>query len=371
VAGRSAGSRGALFAGVMSGTSLDGADAALVDFSSARPRTLAFATVPFEAELRRTLFALSSPGADGLDIAGAASTELAQIYARAVIEAVAAAGKAPGEVTAIGCHGQTVRHRPERGFTIQLNDPARVAELTGIDVAADFRRRDLAAGGEGAPLAPAFHEAVFREQGRSRIVINMGGISNITWLPAAGATIGFDCGPGNVLLDGWIQQHQGVAYDVDGRWAASGRSNAALLERLLRDAFFDRLPPKSTGRELFSVGWLQQKLAGPLPPADVQATLTEFTAHAIVSAIDRFCPGTEELFLAGGGARNAFLVSRIRGLARSRRVALTDELGVPTGQVEAVAFAWLAMKCVRREPIDLSAVTGARGPRVLGGLYPA
>jgi anhydro-N-acetylmuramic acid kinase len=355
----------------MSGTSLDGADAALVDFSSSRPRTLAFASVPFGSELRRTLFALSSPGTDGLDVAGAACAELAQIYARAVIEAIAAAGKAPADVAAIGCHGQTVRHRPERGFTIQLNDPARVAELTGIDVAADFRRRDMAAGGQGAPLVPAFHEAVFKEAGRSRAVVNIGGISNITWLPAAGPTIGFDCGPGNVLLDGWIQQHQGVACDLDGRWAAGGSSNDALLERLLREAFFDRAPPKSTGRELFSMGWLQQKLASPLPPADVQATLTEFTAHAIVSAIDRFCPGTEELFLAGGGARNAFLVSRIRGLARSRRVALTDELGVPTGQVEAVAFAWLAMKCVRREPIDLSAVTGARGPRVLGGLYPA
>lgn len=366
-----AGSRGGLFAGVMSGTSLDGADAALVDFSCARPRTLSFATVPIGAELRRTLLALSSPGSDGLDVAGPASAELAQIYARAVIEAIAAAGKAPVDVTAIGCHGQTVRHRPERGFTIQLNDPSRVAELTGIDVAADFRRRDIAAGGQGAPLAPAFHEAVFRESGRSRVVINIGGISNITWLPAAGPTMGFDCGPGNVLLDGWIQQHQGVAYDLDGRWAESGSSNGALLGRLLQDAFFDRQPPKSTGRELFSLGWLQQKLEGPLPAADVQATLAEFTAHAIVGAIDRFCPGTQELYLAGGGARNAYLVSRIRALARARHVALTDELGVPTGQVEAVAFAWLAMKCVRREPIDLSGVTGARGPRVLGGLYPA
>ena len=371
MAARSAGGRGALFAGVMSGTSLDGADAALVDFSAAAPRTLAFATVAFGSELRRTLFALSSPGGDGLDLAGAACFELSQIYARAVVEAIAAAGKAPAEVAAIGCHGQTVRHRPERGFTIQLNDPARVAELTGIDVVADFRSRDIAAGGQGAPLAPAFHEAVFREPGRSRAVINIGGISNITWLPADGPTTGFDCGPGNVLLDGWIQKHQGVACDLDGRWAASGSSNAALLERLLRDPFFERHPPKSTGRELFGMGWLQDKVVSELPPADVQATLTEFTAHAVVSGLDRFCPGTDELFLAGGGARNAFLVSRIRALARSRMVALTDQLGVPTGQVEAVAFAWLAMKCVRREAIDLSAVTGARGPRVLGGLYPA
>lgn len=371
MAAASAGSRGALFAGVMSGTSLDGVDAALVDFSSSRPRTLSFATVPFGDDLRRTLFALSSPGDDGQDVAGVASAELAQLYARAVVEAITAAGKAPADVTAVGCHGQTVRHRPERGFTIQLNDPARVAELTGIDVAADFRRRDIAAGGQGAPLAPAFHEAVFRAAGRSRAVINIGGISNITWLPAAGPTLGFDCGPGNVLLDEWIRQHQGVAYDRDGRWAASGSCNAALLERLLRDPFFDRQPPKSTGRELFDMQWLQAKLGGSLPAADVQATLAEFTARAIVSALGRFCPGTEELFLAGGGARNAFLLARIRAQAYPRRVALTDELGVPTGHVEAVAFAWLAMKCVRREPVDLSAVTGARGPRVLGGLYPA
>lgn len=371
MAARSAGSRGALFAGVMSGTSLDGADAALVDFSFPKPRTLAFATVAFGDELRRTLLALSNPGTDSLDVAGSACTELARIYARAVIEAIAAAGKAPGDVAAIGCHGQTVRHRPERGFTLQLNDPALVAELTGIDVAADFRRRDIAAGGQGAPLAPAFHEAVFREPGRSRAVVNIGGISNITWLPAAGAAMGFDCGPGNVLLDGWVQRHQGAPYDLDGRWASSGRSNPALLERLLRDPFFDRRPPKSTGRELFGMGWLEDKLAGPLPTADVQATLVDLTAHAVVSALDRFCPGTQELFLAGGGARNAALVERIRELARPRRVALTDELGVPTGQVEAVAFAWLAMKCVRREPIDLSHVTGARGPRVLGAIYPA
>jgi anhydro-N-acetylmuramic acid kinase len=371
VAGRSAGARGTLFAGVMSGTSLDGADAAIVDFSSAAPRILSFTTVPFGGELRHTLLALSTPGTDGLDAAGAACAALAQIYARAVMEALSVAGIAPADVSAIGCHGQTVRHRPERGFSIQLNDPARIAELTGIDVAADFRRRDVAAGGQGAPLVPAFHEAVFREQGRSRAVINIGGISNITWLPAVGPTTGFDCGPGNVLLDGWIKQHQGAACDTDGRWAASGRRSASLLERLLSDAFFERAPPKSTGRELFCMEWLQGTLADGLPPADVQATLVELTAHAILRAIDRFCPATQELFLAGGGARNAFLVSRIRALAHPRRVALTDELGVPTGQVEAAAFAWLAMKCMRREPVDLSAVTGARGPRVLGGLYPA
>lgn len=366
-----AGSPGALFVGVMSGTSLDGADAALVDFSSAAPRTLAFASVAFAPELRGKVLALCAPGKDGMDLAGEASSELAEVYAKVVAEAIAAGGKASAEIVAIGCHGQTVRHRPERGFTVQLNDPARLAERTAIDVVADFRRRDMAAGGQGAPLAPAFHEAVFRAAGRSRAVVNIGGISNITYLPASGPTAGFDCGPGNVLLDGWTQRNLGKAYDEDGRWAASGSSHPALLARLMSEPFLEQSPPKSTGRELFGMAWLDERLGDNCRPADVQATLADFTAQSIVDAIARFCPGTAEIFLAGGGARNSTLVSRIRVLANPRRVALTDELGVPTGHVEAVAFAWLAMKCVRREPIDLSGVTGARGPRVLGAIYPA
>jgi anhydro-N-acetylmuramic acid kinase len=366
-----AGSPGTLFVGVMSGTSIDGADAALVDLSSAAPRTLAFASVAFAPELRARILALCAPGDDGMDVAGEASSELAEVYAKVVAAAIAAGAKTPADIAAIGCHGQTVRHRPERGFTIQLNDPARLAERTGIDVVADFRRRDMAAGGQGAPLVPAFHEAAFRTPGRSRAVVNIGGISNITWLPASGPTTGFDCGPGNVLLDGWTQRNLGKAYDEDGRWAASGRSIPALLAQLMSEPFLGKSPPKSTGRELFGMAWLDERLGRDHQPADVQATLADYTAHSIVKAIDRFCPGTAEIFLAGGGARNAALVSRIRALTDPRRVALTDELGVPTGHVEAVAFAWLAMKCVRREPIDLSSVTGARGPRVLGAIYPA
>jgi anhydro-N-acetylmuramic acid kinase len=362
---------GALFIGVMSGTSIDAADAALVEFSSGTPRTLAFATVPFNAGLRASILTLSEPGSDGLDLAAEVSLQLAEIYARAVAEAIAAAGVAPGEVVAIGCHGQTVRHRPERGFTIQLNDPARLAERSGIDVVADFRRRDMAAGGQGAPLVPAFHEAVFRAPAVSRAVVNIGGIANVTWLPTGGPAIGFDCGPGNVLLDAWIQRHEGASYDAQGRWASSGRSDPALLARLMAEPFLRRSPPKSTGRELFNLAWLEARLAGSPRANDVQATLVDFSAHAIVKAIDRFCPGASELFLAGGGARNGALVERIRALAHPRGVGLTDELGVPTGQVEAVAFAWLAMKCVRREPVDLACITGARGPRVLGAVYPA
>jgi anhydro-N-acetylmuramic acid kinase len=355
----------------MSGTSLDGADAALVDFSSGIPRTVAFATVPFSAPLRESILALSEPGTDPLDLAGRVSLELADLYARAV-EGVLAAGRVDrASVTAVGCHGQTVRHRPELGFTIQLNDPARLAERTRIDVVADFRRRDMAAGGQGAPLAPAFHEAVFRDATTSRVVVNIGGISNITWLPRERATVGFDCGPGNVLLDGWARKHIGALFDEDGRWAAAGRTDEALLARLLEEPFLRQPPPKSTGRELFRLAWLQERLPADFRTVDVQSTLTDFTARGIVEAIDRFCPGTDEIYLAGGGARNGSLVQRIRALAGPRPVSPTDALGVPTAHVESMAFAWLAMKCVRREPVDLTAVTGAREPRVLGAVYAA
>ena len=360
-----------LYVGVMSGTSLDGADAALVDFSTEVPRTLAFATIPFTRELRERLLSLSSPGHDSMELAGRVSLELADLYARAVDAVLAGAGVSRKDIAAIGCHGQTVRHRPDLGFTIQLNDPARIAERAGIDVVADFRRRDMAAGGQGAPLVPAFHEAVFRHPQRSRVIVNIGGIGNITWLPPGGATLGFDCGPGNVLLDGWARRHIGKEYDEDGRWAARGRVDAKLLDRLIAEPFLSAPPPKSTGRELFHLAWLEERLSAGCDPVDVQATLLDFTARSIVDAIDRFCPNTEEIYLAGGGARNAALVKRIASLARGRAVATTDALGVPTGHVESMAFAWLAMKCIKREPVDLTAATGARAPRVLGAIYPA
>lgn len=360
-----------LFVGLMSGTSLDGADAALVELGNGAPRTRAFATVPFPDALRERILALCEPGSDPLELAGAVSLELADLYARAVHEVLDAGGVARDAVTAIGCHGQTVRHRPDLGFTIQLNDPARLAELTGIDVVADFRRRDMAAGGQGAPLVPAFHEAVFRDPRVSRCIVNIGGISNVSWLPAGKATVGFDCGPGNVLLDGWARRHLGAHYDEGGRWASQGRTDEALLRTLLEEPFLRLAPPRSTGRELFRMKWLEERMPAQYRPQDIQSTLADFTARAVVDAIDRYCAPTNEIFLAGGGARNPALVERIRRLAGARPVELTDTLGVPTAHVESMAFAWLAMKCVRREAVDLSAATGARGPRVLGAIYPA
>jgi anhydro-N-acetylmuramic acid kinase len=371
VSGSSSAPRRDLFVGLMSGTSLDGADAALVDFSRGAPRTLAFATVPFAPALRDRILALCEPGSDPLDLAATVTMELSELYANAVEGVIAAGGEQRVRIAAIGCHGQTVRHRPDLGYTIQLNDPARLAELTGIDVVADFRRRDMAAGGQGAPLVPAFHESVFRHPALSRAVVNIGGISNVTWMPPGRPTIGFDCGPGNVLLDGWARKHISAQYDDNGRWASQGKTDPDLLERLMREPFLDSPPPKSTGRELFRLAWLEERLTLDQRPADVQATLTDFTARSIVGAIDRFCPETSEIYLAGGGARNAALVARIAAMAGRRPVAPTDVLGVPTAHVESMAFAWLAMKGVRREPIDLTAITGAREPRVLGAVYPA
>ena len=360
----------AIFAGVMSGTSLDGADAAIVAFDAQQPRTLGFASLPFSSSLREQLLALSHPGHGELDNAAHASLALADLYAEVVNLARASAGLSREQVTAIGCHGQTVRHRPEHGFTIQLNDPARVAERTGIDVVADFRRRDMAAGGQGAPLAPAFHDAVFRSATRARAVVNVGGISNVSLLLHGAPCLGFDCGPGNVLLDAWAQRHLGSPFDTDGAWGARGRVEPRLLARLLDDEYFQRPPPKSTGRERFNLPWLEARLDPGLAPEDVQATLMELTAHAIAEAIERFGAAAEEIYLCGGGARNRVLASRIAALAGSRRLADTDALGIAAGAVEAAAFAWLAMKCVRREAIDYSRITGADGARILGAIYP-
>lgn len=360
-----------VYVGVMSGTSLDGADAVVVDFGGTSPRVLATAARPFAPALRARLLGLCSPGSDGLDEAGEAGVALADVYADAVMGACGAAGIGARDVAAIGCHGQTVRHRPERAFTIQWQDPARLAELTGIDVVADFRRRDVAAGGQGAPLVPAFHDAVFRSPEVARAIVNIGGIANVTVLEPGVNVTGFDCGPGNVLLDAWHARHREGAFDRDGAWGAQGLVSPGLLDRLLSDTYFRAPPPKSTGRERFHVDWLDGNLAGGESAADVQSTLAELTARGIGDAIRQWAPATLEVALCGGGARNADLRTRIARLLPRCRVGLTDELGVATGDVESVAFAWLAMKFVKSEPIDLRSVTGSRHPVRLGALYPA
>ena len=276
------------------------------------------------------------------------------------------------QVRAIGAHGQTIRHLPASGYTRQINNPALLAELTGIDVIADFRSRDVAAGGQGAPLVPAFHQAVFGSNTETRVVANIGGISNISILKSDGSVTGFDTGPGNLLMDGWINQHQGAAFDEDGRWAASGTPDAALLQALLAEPFLALPPPKSTGRDLFHAQWLAAKLQNlpALRAEDVQATLTAFTATSLADAIRRSAADAAGVYVCGGGARNTYLM-RLLQEALTMPVAPTDALGVAPGAVEGLAFAWLAARFCDRLPGNLPAVTGARGSRILGALYPA
>jgi anhydro-N-acetylmuramic acid kinase len=362
-----------LFIGLMSGTSLDGVDAVLADFATPQPTLRAHLHHSFTAELRAELLRLQAPSTDELHRAAVAAQHLARLYAAAVEDLLRHAEVEPAQVAAIGVHGQTVRHRPEAGYTLQLNAPALVAELTGIDVVADFRSRDLAAGGQGAPLVPAFHAAVF-SGAAPRAVVNIGGIANLTGLPARGTdggVVGFDCGPGNVLLDAWIAEHLGEPFDRDGRWAAAGTVDKALLAQWLAEPYFAAPPPKSTGRELFNLDWLRRALHGRrLDPRDVQATLVALTAAGIAQAIDAHFPEAQEVLVCGGGAYNAALIARLATECAPRPVASTATLGVAPEHVEALAFAWLARAHLRGEPGNLPAVTGARGLRVLGARYP-
>ncbi|MBS1217336.1 MAG: anmK [Proteobacteria bacterium] len=358
-----------LHIGLMSGTSMDGIDAVLVALDGA-PALLHHTHQPFSPQLRGTLLGLNDPGNNELHRAALAANALSLGYATVVRTLLAQAAVTAAEVTAIGCHGQTVRHRPEAGYTIQLVNGALLAELSGIRVVCDFRSRDIAAGGEGAPLVPAFHRAVFAHPQRSRAVVNIGGIANITYLPAQGEVIGFDCGPGNVLMDSWIMAHQGAAYDAGGAWAAQGKALPELLERLLVHEFFARSPPKSTGRDMFNLQQLRDALAGHERPVDVQATLCQLTAATIARALDAHCVNAADIYLCGGGARNDVLRERLAALLPQRRVAVTDELGIAAESVEAAAFAWLAQRALAGEPGNLPHVTGARGPRILGAVYP-
>ena len=356
-----------LYVGVMSGTSLDGADAILVDWKSRQ--TKGFASAEFEPDLRAELLGLCAPGDDELTRAGIISIRLAHVYAGLVKKLLADANVARGDVAAIGCHGQTVRHHPELGFTIQIQNPALLAELTNISVVADFRSRDIAAGGQGAPLAPAFHRGAFHSANHHRAVVNIGGISNITFLPRDGRLSGFDCGPGNVLMNGWIQRHQGLEFDRDGAWASSGTVIRDLLAQCRADPYFDMPPPKSTGRERFNLSWLDIKVQPQHSARDVQATLLELTAGGIAEALKRHFPACEEVYLCGGGADNAALVARLKGLLAGIAIGRTDALGIPAQQVEAAAFSWLAKCAVQRRAIDLADVTGARHPSILGAIY--
>lgn len=365
-----------LYIGLMSGTSLDGVDGVLVDFSGGRVHVLAHEGAPFAPELRSELLGLNASGADELHRAALASNALMRVYAQVVRALLQRPNVDTEDVVAIGAHGQTVRHRPHEfdgtGYTIQLCNGALLAELTGIDVVCDFRSRDVAAGGQGAPLAPFFHRAMFARAGETVGVLNIGGISNLTLLRADGTQIGFDCGPGNGLMDAWCARHQGSEFDEDGAWAASGRVDRRLLGNMLADPYFAKEPPKSTGRDLFNMPWLEGYLGSDYSrdAADVQATLAELTATAIARDVQRHEPNLKQLIVCGGGALNAYLMARLRELLAATQVIASTEAGLPPLQVEAAAFGWLARQCMRREALDLKTTTGAKGARILGAIYP-
>lgn len=363
------------YLGVMSGTSLDAVDVGLFQFSDSSCLLLAQHSLPIPADLRQEVIALATPGSDELNRLHQLDIDQADLIATAVNQLLSQCSIDRARIRAIGSHGQTLRHSPggDHPFTCQVGDPNRIAHRTGLVTVADFRRKDMAAGGEGAPLAPAFHHWLFSHPTEYRMVLNLGGMANLTVLPPTqhpAPVIGFDTGPGNALLDGWCQRHLGQPYDHHGDWGNRGNCHAPLLEALLADAFFRAPPPKSTGRERFNLDWLMQRLRdfAHCSPIDVQATLLELTARSVAQAIDRWGCGTE-LYLCGGGVENRALVDRLQAALPRQRIHSTERLGLPPQWVEAATFAWLARQRLLGRPGNLPSVTGACRAVVLGGVY--
>lgn len=366
-----------LFIGLMSGTSLDGIDAVVARVADAAgfsgtPQLLHNHFQPFPPALRAELLALQVPCDNELHRAAIAANQLSQAYADAIRALLAKSSLTAQDITAIGCHGQTIRHQPQAGYTTQLVNGAMLAELTGITVVNDFRSRDIAAGGQGAPLLPALHQRLFRAAGEHRVIVNIGGIANITNLPPKNSRVpvtGFDCGPGNALMDEWISQHRGEPFDRDGAWAGGGHVIQNVCKYLFLNDYFYLPPPKSTGRDLFNLPWLRRALKGNEAPQDVQATLLELTAQGIAQAISNHCTGAQAAYVCGGGAHNRVLMARIAALLPGVKIADTSALGLDPDWVEALAFAWFAQQTLQGEPANLPEVTGAKGLRVLGAIY--
>lgn len=371
-----------LFIGLMSGTSLDGVDVALVAFTEQKTQMLHSHFLAYPAALRAQVLALQHPTENELENTALIGNALAKIYAEAVNQLLVDAQLSSNQIVAIGCHGQTIRHRPGFedgiGFTLQIGNAALLSELTGITVISDFRSRDIAAGGQGAPLVPAFHQAVFADKQINRAIINIGGIANITYLGSSenssnksNGVYGFDSGPGNMLLDAWIKQHKNLDYDANGDWASTGQVIPSLLSDMLAEPYFALLPPKSTGRDLFNQIWLQEKLLATttLRPQDVAYTLVALTAHSIYNALTQHCGEFNEVYVCGGGAHNRLLIESLQTLLGETKCDSTESLGVGADWVEAIAFAWLAKQCINKKTANLAEVTGAKGPRILGAIY--
>jgi anhydro-N-acetylmuramic acid kinase len=368
----------AYYVGLMSGTSVDGIDAVVVDLAGERPVLVAAQGSSWDSQLREQIFhTLEHPEHLSLQAFGSLDAALGDAFADAALAIIDKAGLKPSDIAAIGSHGQTLFHAPsaQPAFSLQVGDGSRIAARTGITTVADFRRRDIAEGGQGAPLVPAFHQAVFSARDLSRAILNIGGIANLTLLPAGGGTVtGFDTGPGNVLMDAWTGRHRTRPFDLDGEWARSGTFSEALLAHLMDQPYLQLPPPKSTGRELFSLAWLDRQLKdgfSALAPDTVQATLAEFTVASIADALKRFSEAVQELYVCGGGAGNSFLMERLQAHLPACRTASTEALGLHPDWVEATAFAWLASRTLAGHPGNLPGVTGARRAAVLGAVYPA
>jgi anhydro-N-acetylmuramic acid kinase len=363
------------FIGLLSGTSVDGIDAVVVDFAVTPPRLIATHSEPFPDDLRTNILELCSGKPVSLVNLGETDVALGRLFAQATNALLSKAGLSAGEILAIGSHGQTVMHHPQGKypFTLQIGDPNTIACLTGISTVADFRRKDMAAGGQGAPLAPLFHQDFFGNSANARAVLNVGGIANITLLasPSRARTLGFDTGPGNVLMDSWINATRGLAYDNDGQWAASGKVSQALLDALMTEPYLQRPAPKSTGRELFNLAWLRARLEGiaPMADEDVQATLLAFTARSIAQSVDWTSNGIQEVIVCGGGARNGALMKALQSSIPETKVLSSATAGLAPDWVEGVAFAWMARKAWLGEAIATGSVTGATRPCILGGIY--
>jgi len=361
------------FIGLISGTSMDAIDAVMVSFEANTPRLLAHHSLPLDERIRADLTALQQPGPDELNNTARLDIQMARLFAQATMELLAQAGCQGADIIAIGSHGQTIRHIPSGDFptSFQIGDPNLIAELTGVTTVADFRRRDMAAGGQGAPLVPAFHNQVFRVEGINRVIVNIGGIANITVLPANSddAVTGFDTGPGNGLMDAWIHKHLGKRFDENGEWAAQGKIIPTLLAKLLDDPYFTQSAPKSTGKEHFHLDWLEKHVAKKMAAEDVQASLCELTAISITNEIKQLGQTADEIYICGGGAHNSVLLGRLTNLLAPAKVAVTDELGISPDWVEAICFAWLAKQTLHRLPSNLPSVTGARHDVVLGGIF--
>jgi anhydro-N-acetylmuramic acid kinase len=369
-----------LYIGLMSGTSMDGIDAALVDFSQtaitgAQPKLIQTHSHPWPDDIQKALIAARDIPDNELSSLASLDTQTAKVFSDACLKLLANTSYQAQDIIAIGNHGQTIRHRPdtETPFSLQIGNAQKISEQTGIDVISDFRTADIKAGGQGAPLAPAFHQAVFRHNEIDRVIVNIGGIANITMLPKDQnhPVTGFDCGPGNTLMDAWISLHKQHSYDANGELASSGKTDARLLANLLMDAYFQLAPPKSTGFEYFNLEWLNKYIdkekTHAMACADVQSTLCDLTATSIIRAINQYATDTGEIYICGGGAHNRELMRRLQTLTKCP-VTTTEVLGVHSDWVEAMAFAWLAYQNVHQQTGNLPSVTGANKSVVLGKL---